>query len=185
VVDHRTTAELLAALEDVKASPPDTGVLELIVRRPGDGERDVLEVGELTKEDGLVGDDWLARGSRQSPDGSAELPRQLTIMNSRAAAMFAGDRSRWPIAGDQLYIDLDISESNLPPGTRVRIGATVVEVSVEPHTGCHKFTKRFGLDATAFLRSDEGRPYRLRGLNARVIEPGTIRTGDKVERLAS
>ncbi len=133
-------------------APSDAGLLELIVRRPVPGERETIEAGELTFEEGLVGDGWLARGSRQSPDGSAEVPRQITLMNSRAAALFAGDRTQWPLAGDQLYVDFDLSEGNLPAGTRLRIGTATVEVSVEPHTGCQKFTQRFGLEATRLLR---------------------------------
>jgi len=160
-------------------------VLELIVRRPVRGQREVLESGQFTVEDGLVGDGWRVRGSRHSPDGSSEVPRQVTLMNSRAAALFAGDRSRWPAAGDQLYVDLDLSEDNLPPGTRVRIGTTMIEVSVEPHTGCQKFTERFGLEATRFLRSPEGKPLRLRGINARVIDPGSMTVGDPVEKMST
>jgi MOSC domain-containing protein YiiM len=148
------------------------------------GERETVDSGELTYEDGLLGDGWLARGSRHSPDGSAEPARQITLMNSRAAALFAGDRSRWMLAGDQLYVDFDLSEYNVPAGTCLRIGTAVVEVSVEPHTGCQKFTERFGLEATRFLRSVEGRQYQLRGINARVVEPGTVTVGDSVQKVA-
>jgi len=184
-VGHRGWAELVAGLDHVRAAPPDVGVLELIVRRPSPGERETIESGELTTEDGLVGDGWLTRGSRQSADGSAEVPRQVTLMNSRAAALFAGDRARWPIAGDQLYVDLDLSEANVPAGTKLRIGTAVVEVSVEPHTGCQKFTQRFGLEATRLLRSPEGMPLQLRGINARVLDPGTVNVGDSVEKVPS
>ena len=164
-------------------APSDAGLLELIVRRPVPGERETIEAGELTFDEGLVGDGWLVRGSRQSPDGSAEVARQITLMNSRAAALFAGDRTQWPLAGDQLYVDFDLSEGNLPPGTRLRIGTATVEVSVEPHTGCQKFTQRFGLEATRLLASPAGKPLRLRGINARVIEPGTVCVGDAVEKV--
>ena len=182
-VGHRTRAELLAGLDQVAGAPSDGGRLELIVRRPVPGERETLESGELTREHGLLGDGWLERGSRQTPDGSAEPARQITLMNSRAAALFAGDRSCWPLAGDQLYVDFDLSEDNVPAGTRLRIGTAVVEVSVEPHTGCQKFTERFGLEAARFLRSHEGKPFQLRGINARVVEPGTVSVGDSVEKV--
>lgn len=165
-------------------APSDGGLLELIVRRPEPGEREAIDSGELTLDNGLVGDGWLVRGSRHTPDGTAEVPRQVTLMNSRAAAMFAGDRSNWPLAGDQLYVDLDLSEDNLPAGTQLRIGTAVLEVSEEPHTGCQKFTERFGLDALRFLRSEEGKPFRLRGINARVVEPGTISVGDTVHKVS-
>ena len=155
------------------------------MRRPGPGERETVQSGELTSEDGLVGDGWLARGSRQSTDGSAEVPRQITLMNSRAAALSRAIVARWPIAGDQLYVDLDLSEDNVPAGTQLRIGTAVVEVSVEPHTGCQKFTQRFGLEATRLLRSPEGKPLQLRGINARVLDPGTVSVGDSVEKVPS
>jgi MOSC domain len=174
---------LLAGLEHVAQAPSDGGRLELIVRRPVPGERETLESAQLTLEEGLIGDGWLARGSRHSPDGSAELPRQITLMNSRAAALFAGDRSCWPLAGDQLYVDFDLSETNVPAGTQLRIGTVLLEVSVEPHTGCQKFTDRFGLAATRFLRSPEGQPFQLRGINARVVEPGTIDIGDSIDKV--
>lgn len=178
----RTTHELDAGLHTVRAAPADTGTVELVVRRPAVGEREVVTTASLTHGDGLVGDTWRARGSRHTADGSAETNRQLTIMSARAAALVAGDdRARWPLAGDQLYLDLDLSEDNLPPGTRLRLGGTaVVEVCGEPHTGCAKFRDRFGADAARFVNSPEGRRLRLRGLNARVVTPGAVAAGDVV-----
>jgi hypothetical protein len=180
---HRATAELVVGLDEVRAAPADSGVLELIARRPVPGERETIDAGDLSTEEGLVGDGWRARGSSHTPDGSAELPRQITLMSSRAADLFAGDRSRWSLAGDQLYVDLDISEDNLPAGSQVRIGSAVVEISIEPHTGCQKFTERFGLDAMRLVNSEEGRRLRLRGVNARVVEPGIVRVGDTVSKV--
>ena len=177
-VAHCTTAELLAGLDLIKASPSDDGVLELIVRRPAEGEREVLEVAELSIDEGLVGDCWLARGSRSSPDGAAVPGRQLTIMNARAIALFAGDRARWPLAGDQLYVDLDLSDDNLPAGTRLQLGEATIEVSPEPHTGCAKFLERFGRDVSRFINGPEGMRLHLRGINARLITSGKIRAGD-------
>lgn len=177
-VAHCTTAELLAGLDLIEASPSDDGVLELIVRRPAEGEREVLEVAELSIDEGLVGDCWLARGSRSSPDGAAVPGRQLTIMNARAIALFAGDRARWPLAGDQLYVDLDLSDDNLPAGTRLQLGEATIEVSPEPHTGCAKFLERFGRDVSRFINGPEGMRLHLRGINARLITSGKIRAGD-------
>jgi hypothetical protein len=182
---HRTTADLLAGLPDVERSPADVGTVELIVRRPAPGQRDVLVSAELSVEHGLVGDSWLARGSRHTEDGSAELDRQLTIANSRALALLSDDRDRWPLAGDQLYVDLDLSVDRLPAGTRLRIGAAVVEVTAAPHTGCAKFADRFGMDAARFVSSTDGARLRLRGINARVVEAGTVRCGDEVRRTGS
>ena len=185
VVGHRSTTELAERLDDVRSSPSDKGIVKLIVRRPAVGEREVLDAAEVTPEEGLSGDGWRQRGSRHTADGSAEVPRQLTIMNARAIALFADDPSQWPLAGDQLYVDLDLSTTNLPPGTRLQIGDAVVEISPEPHTGCAKFAERFGMDAARFVNSAEGKELRLRGLNACVITAGTVRAGDRAVKVAS
>jgi MOSC domain-containing protein YiiM len=183
-VKQRTTDELVAGLDEIRQSPSDGGSVEMIVARPAVNERSVLETGELTIDEGLVGDTWTTRGSRHTPDGSAEVPRQLTLMNARAIALFAGDRERWPLAGDQLYVDLDLSDDNLPPGSRLELGSAVVEVSVEPHTGCAKFAERFGMDVARFVNSPDGKALHLRGINARVVVPGMVRVGDAVKKTA-
>jgi hypothetical protein len=175
---HMTRAELDAALEALRAAPHDAGTLEMIVRRPAIGAREVLESGALDLAEGLVGDTWRARGSTRSSDGRAHPDMQLNVMSARVIALVARDRSRWALAGDQLFVDLDLSAANLPPGTRLSIGSAVIEVTDQPHTGCAKFVERFGVDAMKWVNSPAGRALRLRGLNAKVVEPGTIRVGD-------
>ena len=157
------------------------GVLELIVRRPAEGERELLDEAELHLEEGLVGDRWWAGARRRAEplDTSA----QLTVMSVRALEQIEPDRSRWPLAGDQLYVDLDLSHETLPAGSRLEIGSAVIEVSEAPHTGCGKFTARFGSEATRLVNSQDGRRQRLRGMNARVIEPGTVRVGDTIRAI--
>jgi hypothetical protein len=177
---HRTTRELEAGLASIRQAPTDSGTLDMIVRRPGVGEREVLDAGELDLADGLVGDTWKIRGSSRSTDGRAHPDMQLNVMSSRVIGLVAQHPSRWALAGDQLIVDLDLSTANLPPGTRLRIGAAVIEVTDQPHTGCRKFVDRFGVDATKFVNSPLGRDLRLRGLNARVVRPGPIRAGDAV-----
>ena len=179
---HRTLAELEAGLPAARLSPADAGTLELIVRRPGIGRRDVLTLGHLDPLVGLVGDTWNQRGSSRTPDRSPHPDMQINIMNSRVIALIAGDRSRWALAGDQLYVDLDLSAANLPAGTRLAIGTAVVEVTAQPHTGCGKFAERFGADAVKFVNAAAGRALNLRGVNARVVTGGSIRAGDVVSR---
>jgi hypothetical protein len=183
VVTHLTRDQLDAGLDEIRRAPADQGTLTLIVRRPSVNEREVLDVGELDPAEGLVGDTWQKRGSSRTEDGSRHPDMQLNIMSARTIALIAQSRERWPLAGDQLYVDLDLSEANLPPGTQLEIGSAAVEVTPEPHTGCSKFVKRFGADAMKFVNAPLGRSLRLRGLNARVVRPGTIRAGDVVRVL--
>ena len=178
---YATPSELEAGLDDVREAPREVGTLELIVVRPRVDEREVLEEAQLDPGAGVVGDHWLARG--RSGGRPANPKAQVTLMSARAAALVAGDRQRWPLAGDQLYVDLDLSDENVPPGTRLELGSAVLEVTDEPHTGCKKFTARFGLDAMAFVNSPVGRALNLRGINARVVESGTARVGDAVTKL--
>jgi hypothetical protein len=178
-----TMEELQAGLDKIRLSPREEGVLEMIVRRPRIDEREVLHEGKLDLQEGLVGDNWRSRGSSQTADGSAHPDMQLNIMNSRVIALLAQDKARWPLAGDQLYVDLDLSAENLPPGSRLEIGSCVVEVTAVPHTGCDKFKERFGVDALKLVNSALGRQLHLRGINAKVVRGGVIRVGDCVKKV--
>ena len=180
---HLTMAELEAGLDEIYQSPADEGLLQLIVRRPRVDAREVLEEGELHTSEGLVGDSWKLRSSSRTPDGSAHPDMQLNIMNARVIALVAQDEDRWQLAGDQLFIDLDLSAENLPTGTLLAVGSAVIQVSPQPHTGCQKFVARFGLDAVKFVNSDVGKELHLRGINAKVIQSGTIRVGDLVRKI--
>ena len=180
-----TQTELEAGLAVVGNSPQDGGTVEMIVARPTIDERRILESAEIDLVAGMVGDNWLARGSSQTEDGSAHPEAQITLMNSRIIQLLAQDQSRWPIAGDQFYVDFDISVENLPPGQRIAIGTAILEATEKPHTGCAKFTARFGHDAIRFVNSPEGLAMRRRGINMRVIQPGTVHLGDKITKLPS
>ena len=180
---HLSLLELEAGLEYIRQSPKDNGVLKLIVRRPDVDVREVVTTAELSLEEGLIGDTWKLRSSSHTPDGSANLKSQITLMNARTVALLAQSEDRWILAGDQLYVDMDLSDENLSAGMRLALGSAVVEVTDEPHTGCKKFAMRYGTDATKFVNSREGKRLHLRGINARVIQSGTIQVGDVLKKL--
>ena len=184
-MEHLTTAQLESALGHILESPSEIGTVELIVRRPAVEEREILDAAELDPTYGVVGDTWNIRGSKRTEDGSSHPDMQLNVMNSRVVALIAQDPDRWALAGDQLYIDLDLSEDNLPPGTQLVLGTATIEVTEQPHTGCAKFTRRFGLDAFRWVNTDAGSKLRLRGLNAKVVVPGIVRRGDTVTKRAA
>jgi MOSC domain-containing protein YiiM len=184
-VSHRTAEELAAFLPELDAVPRDEGTLELVVARPSPGVRQVLDQATLDRTVGLVGDSWAQRPSKRTPDQSPHPRMQVTVMSAPVIAFLAGDPDRRALAGDQLYVDLDLSHANLPVGARLIIGdpptqGAVIEVTEEAHTGCAKFIERFGADAMRFVNGREGRAGRLRGLNAVVVTEGVIRPGDRV-----
>lgn len=182
-LNHLSLTELEGGLAEIRRSPKDKGGLMLIVRRPDVDTRETVQVAELDLEQGLVGDNWKVRGNKNAPDGSANLNAQITVMNSRAIHLLAQSEERWALAGDQLYIDMDLSDENLPPGTRLAIGSAVIEATAQPHTGCSKFAERYGTDATKFVNSKEGKRLHLRGINARVVQAGTVQVGDVVRKV--
>ena len=183
--EHLTTDQLQAGLEHILASPSDNGALLKIVRRTEVDQREVLPEGDLDVATGLVGDNWKTRGSSSTADGAADPVAQLTIINSRLLALIAQSEQRWELSGDQLIVDLDISVDNLPAGTQLSVGSAVIEVSKKPHTGCAKFAKRFGKDALRFISTPRGNALRLRGVNTRVIQSGSVHVGDGVTKLSA
>ncbi len=180
---HATVDQLDAGLDHIRQSPADYGSLRMIVQRPAADQREVVTEGKLDVDAGLVGDSWLTRGSTRTPDGGPNPAAQVTIISARLIDLIARTEDRWPLAGDQLVIDIDMSEKNLPPGTQLAIGSAVIEISEEPHTGCAKFAQRFGHDALRFISTPQGQALRLRGVNTRVIQSGAIQVGDLATRL--
>mgnify|MGYP003575581486 CR=1 FL=1 len=180
---HLATEELEAALDHLRAAPKDNGVVELMVRRPQVDQREVIEVAELDPVKGLIGDSWCYRPSSKTSDGSPHPEMQINIMNSRVTALVAQEKDRWPLAGDQLYIDINLGTENLPGGTQLAIGTAILVVSPLPHTGCHKFVARFGVEAMKFVNSTIGRELCLRGINARIIKGGVIRVGETARKI--
>jgi MOSC domain-containing protein YiiM len=194
-VPHLSLAQLESGLPEIRRSPADAGRVELIVARPAADQRRVLAEAFLDPVIGLVGDTWSSRPSTRTPNHSPHPDKQVTVMNARVAALLAGQGARLgasleqvdrrPLAGDQLYLDLDLSESNLPPGTRLQVGDAVIVVTDQPHLGCAKFSSRFGADSLRFVNSPSGRQLRLRGLNARVLVGGVVRRGDVASKVVS
>jgi hypothetical protein len=178
-----TKEELEAGLSAIRQSPTDNGELQLIVRRPKVNRRDVVTEATLDPIEGMVGDNWRYRGSSRTADGSPHPDMQLNIINTRLIALISPDESRWQLAGDQLFLDLNLSKENLPAGTKLALGTAVIEVTAEPHTGCKKFVQRFGVEAMKFVNSPVGRELCLRGINAKVIQPGVIRVGDRAKKI--
>jgi hypothetical protein len=182
-VPPRPARDFDAHLADILAAPTQVGRLELIVGRPGEGQRVLLDPASLDLALGLVGDNWRARGSNQTVDGGADPEAQVTVVNTRALRAIEPDRPRWPLAGDQLYVDFNLSIETLPPGSRLAIGSALIEVTPKPHAGCAKYSARFGSDALRWINSPVGRANRLRGLNARILIGGVVRTGDLIRRV--
>jgi len=179
---HLTREALEAGLEAIRRSPKTEGVLEMIVRRPATDEREVIQTTELVPGQGLEGDVW---GAKANPADPVRTKNEITLMNARVIALLARERDRWKLAGDQFFVDLDLSESSVPAGTRLAVGAALVEVTEMPHLGCRKFKERFGAAALEFVNSEVGRELHLRGVNARIVKGGVIRTGDRVRNLGS
>ena len=182
-VKFLTKEELEAGLPLIRQSPRNDGELKLIVRRPKINGREVVTEATLDPLEGLVGDNWRYRGSSRTTDGAPHPDMQLNLINTRLMALLSPDETRWQLAGDQLFLELNLSKENLPARTRLALGTAVIEVTAEPHTGCKKFVQRFGLDAMKFVNSAVGRELQLRGINAKVIQPGIIRVGDLAKKL--
>ena len=180
---HLSLEELQEGLSGILRSPQDRGILKAIVIRPEVEARISLQQCELSPEGGVHGDNW-ARGCWMSlPDGRPHPDVQVTIMNARTIALIAQDEARWPLAGDNLFVDLDLSADNLPPGTRLSVGATLLEITAVPHKGCKKFAQRYGVDATRFVNSRDRLRLHLRGIYARILQPGVVAVGDAVAKL--
>lgn len=179
---HRSLEELDMGIALIQQAPTHQGTVAMIVYRPQRDERVMIEEGQLTVEHGLVGDNWKARGNSHTVDGSAHPDMQLTIMNVRAIAQIEPNRERWPLAGDQLFVDMDLSANNLPTGTRLVVGDAVLEITAEPHNGCRKFAERFGKDALRWVNAPATRHLNLRGIYAKVIRSGSICTGSLITK---
>lgn len=171
------------SFSDILDSPITNGTIELIVCRPKTNARKILTEAELTIEEGLVGDCWKNKRNFMRKDGLPDVEVQLTLMNSRCINAIAGSKEFWPLAGDQLFVDLNLCKTVLQPKQQLKINDAIIEITDVPHLGCSKFSKRFGSDALKFVNSKNGKLHNLRGVNAKIIQPGVIKTGAIIERI--
>jgi len=172
VARHLDREALDRGFAALPAPPRDRGTLGLIVARGEDHRRETPKRVRLTAEQGVPGDRWLAH------DGRPE--SQLAVMRIDVARLLANGQDL-ALFGDNLLVDLDLSTSNLPPGTRLRLGGALLEVTPEPHTGCSLFRRRFGGDALRLTADKALRDQHLRGIYLRVVEPGEVSVGDPIE----
>ena len=180
---HLTTEQIQAGMPNINQSPSDNGTLELIVIRPESDTRRVLGQVQLSQEGGVHGDRWAKESWKKLPDGRPHPDVQVALTNARLVDLLSQTKDQWSWAGDNLFVDLDLSAENLPPGAKLSIGDTILEVTAEPHNGCKKYAQRFGKDAIRFINSPEGKKLHLRGIYARVVQAGTIRVGDAISKI--
>ncbi|MEM6942438.1 MAG: MOSC domain-containing protein [Pseudomonadota bacterium] len=181
---HRTRAELEAALPLILAAPKDGGRLDMIVSRPAPGERTLPQRARLTAEGGVEGDHWAKGCWLSLDDGTPHPDVQICLMMSRMIRAIAGEEAHWPPAGDNLFIDMDLTPANTPPGTRLALGSVEMVVTPEPHNGCEAFIERFGREACVFVNTGPGKTHRLRGIYCRVTKDGDISVGDSLRKIA-
>lgn len=183
MASHLTRDELQAGLPHILASPQDDGLLEAIVIRPEHGVRQELQSCEISLAGGTHGDHWAKGCSKTTENGKPHPDVQICIMNSRCIAHIAQARERWALAGDNLFMDLDLSPENLPVGQRLRIGTAVIEITDTVHAGCASFAERYGQSAVVFVNARKGSALRLRGVYARVVVDGLVSAGDRVAKV--
>lgn len=184
-VRHLTRADLEAGVDGIRQSPADHGRVAAVVVRPSVNERLDLDECELSPERGVHGDQWANDCWLKLPDGTPHPDVQVAIMNARCIALLAVTRERWSLAGDNLFVDLDLSADNLPAGQRLAIGGTILEITSQAHNGCRKFLERYGQDAVSFVNSAVGRQLHLRGVYARVMQGGSVRVGNMITKVRS
>lgn len=181
-MEHVTQSDIDTRMDWVLESPNDNGSVALIVVRPQTDKREILSQALFSPQTGVAGDNWQTHCWKKLANGQPDPEVQVAIMNARMIDVLAGDQSRWPLAGDQLFVDFDLSVMNLSPGQRLQIGDALLEITAAPHRGCRKFKQRFGEDALHYVNSAHGDAHRLRGVYAKIIAAGQVSTGDAINK---
>jgi MOSC domain-containing protein YiiM len=180
---HLSALELEPGLADVLESPADNGRLESIFVRPAPNERRALTAAQLSPDRGIDGDRWVHDGSHASKGGAPNPRSQVSLMNSRYLRTIAGEEDAMCLAGDNLVVDFDLSEANLPAGSQLAIGdVVIIEITDLSHTGCGKFQNRYGKEVREFTNNERGKSLHLRGRYARIVTGGAINVGDAVRK---
>jgi MOSC domain-containing protein YiiM len=183
-MNHLSAIELEQGLPEVLQSPRDAGRLEAIVIRPATSERRHLQSVRLTPDGGVEGDRWVTDSHYRLKDGRSDPCCQVSLMNARFLRQIAGSEDAICLAGDNLVVDFDLTEANLPAGSRLAIGdKVVIEITTKAHTGCSKLESRYGSEAKAFMNHKARKSLHLRGRYAFVVTGGTIAVGDVVHKL--
>lgn len=178
-----TQPEIDQRLSSVLDSPKDQGTVEMIVVRPFKNQRKTLIHVLFSPEAGVTGDNWKTQCWKKLNDGQSDPDVQVAIMNARMIDMLTDDKAHWPLAGDQLFVDFDLSVTNLSPGDQLQIGDAVLQITAEPHRGCSKFKQRFGELAMHCVNSAQGDAHRLRGIYAKIISAGNVSVGDVIHKI--
>lgn len=169
---YATLEHLERRLAALPEAPRNHGLVGLLVRRGEGGLREMPDRARLTPDGGVPGDAW---GRQKEPS----LEAQIAVMQIDVAELITNGQPL-TLFGDGLFLALDLSAANLPPGSRVRAGAATLEVTPKSHNGCRKFLSRFGADALRFVSKPDLRHRNLRGIYMRVVEGGEVATGDPV-----
>lgn len=178
-----TLEALRHAHHALEPSPTDGGPLQAIVIRPTSETRNTVSTAFLSPDHGVLGDHWASGCWKSLTDGRPHPDVQVALMNSRIIQLIAGAPKRWPLAGDNLFVDFDLGQDRLPVGQQLQLGEVRMEITAEPHLGCGKFARRFGRDALQFVNSAEGKRLRLRGVYARILQEGRVAVGDLLQRI--